>query len=72
MIESLSRLFGFVADEENFENYEPIYGLPKQSLDEWLSRNPKLRQEYDATLRDFNSHLRHSVSQGKLPTERQP
>jgi len=30
--------------------FEPIYGLTKRSLDDWLARNPRLRQQYDEQL----------------------
>jgi hypothetical protein len=33
------------------ENFDPIYGLPYPALNDWLARNPKLREEYDAKLR---------------------
>jgi hypothetical protein len=62
MIESLSRLFGIAADEKDLDNYEPIYGLPKHSLDGWLARNPILRQEYDAKLRDFYARYRRRAT----------
>lgn len=27
--------------------YDPVYGLPRRSLEEWLARNPQLREEYE-------------------------
>jgi hypothetical protein len=27
--------------------YEPVYGLPKRSVEEWLARNPQLRERYE-------------------------
>ncbi len=27
--------------------FDPVYGLPKHAIDEWLARNPKLREEYE-------------------------
>ena len=62
MIESLSRLLGIAADERELDNYEPIYGLPNHSLDEWLARNPILRQEYDAKFRDFRARYRRRAT----------
>jgi hypothetical protein len=50
MLKSLFRLFGIDADSTELDKFEPIYGLPKRSLDEWLSRNPKLKKEYEREL----------------------
>ncbi|QDU26747.1 hypothetical protein ETAA8_18280 [Anatilimnocola aggregata] len=55
MINSLYRTRTAAADEKELERYEPIYGLPKNSLDEWLACNPLLKQEYQARLRAFQS-----------------
>jgi hypothetical protein len=30
--------------------YEPVYGLPKHEVEEWLLRNPRLREKYEAEL----------------------
>jgi hypothetical protein len=27
--------------------YDPVYGLPRRSVEEWLARNPQLREEYE-------------------------
>jgi hypothetical protein len=27
--------------------YDPVYGLPRRAVEEWLARNPRLRQEYE-------------------------
>ncbi len=50
MFKSLFRVFGIGADESELDKFEPIYGLPKPSLDEWLSRNPELKKKYDIEL----------------------
>lgn len=50
MIDWLLHFFGIIRDERGPDEFEPIYGLPKRSLDEWLSRNPALRKDYDAEL----------------------
>jgi hypothetical protein len=50
MIKSLLRFFGIVKDEGKLLQFEPIYGLPRRSLDEWLSRNPGLKKDYEAAL----------------------
>lgn len=51
MCESLRRFFSVGNAPTELDAFEPIYGLPKRSLDEWLSRNPRLKKEYDAKLR---------------------
>jgi hypothetical protein len=51
MVKSLLRFFGILKDERGLDKFEPIYGLPPRSLDEWLSRNPGRRTDYEAELR---------------------
>ena len=51
MWKSFLRAFGIEDRKELEEQFDPIYGLPYPALDEWLSRNPKLKEEYDAELR---------------------
>ncbi len=46
MFKSLLRFFGLAKENSRLDNFDPLYGLPKQSLDDWLSRNPKLKREY--------------------------
>jgi hypothetical protein len=41
---------GIGKDERGLGQFEPIYGLPTRSLDEWLSRNPALKKDYDSEL----------------------
>ena len=50
MIRKLLRWFGLVNAEAGYEEFEPVYGLPKRSLEEWLSRNPSMRERYAADL----------------------
>lgn len=50
MWKSLLRWFGIADREELEEHFDPIYGLPYPALNEWLSRNPQLQEEYDAEL----------------------
>jgi hypothetical protein len=50
MFKSWFRFFGIGAHSSELDKFEPIYGLPKRSLDEWLSRNPLLKQEYEIEL----------------------
>jgi hypothetical protein len=58
MLKSLLRFFGIVKDNSDLDNFDPIYGLPKRSLDEWLSRNPTLKTKYESELmaRSWRSH----------------
>jgi hypothetical protein len=60
MFKSLLRFFGLVNGKSDTDNFDPLYGLPKQSLDEWLSRNPTLKREYASELaaRFWRSHRR--------------
>lgn len=54
MIKYLMRFLGLIADDREdseLDKFEPIYGLPRRSLDEWLSRNPALKKDYEAKLR---------------------
>ena len=50
MIKSLLRFCGIVNDKTELDQFDPIYGLPTRSLDEWLSRNPALKKDYEAKL----------------------
>jgi hypothetical protein len=50
MIKSLLRFFGIVRDQRALDKFEPIYGLPTKSLDNWLSHNPALKKDYEAKL----------------------
>lgn len=61
MIKCLMRFLGIIADDREdteLDNFEPIYGLPKRSLDEWLSQNPALKKDYEAELRARSLHRR--------------
>jgi hypothetical protein len=58
MIRSLLRFFNIIPDTANLDKYEPIYGLPTHSLDEWLSQNPELKKSYDVELRARKSRRR--------------
>lgn len=51
MLKSLFRFFGIVKDSPELHEFEPIYGLTRPALEDWLSRNPILKQEYEAKLR---------------------
>ena len=60
IINSLLRFCGLVKDERGLDQFEPVYGLPTRSLNEWLSRNPALKEEYEAELR-FRSRRSRST-----------
>lgn len=44
------RFFTTDSDSMDSSKFEPIYGLPKRALAEWLSRNPTLKAEYEKEL----------------------
>lgn len=48
MLKKLEKFFG-MADESapSSTEYDPVYGLPKRAVREWLARNPRLREEYE-------------------------
>ena len=50
MFNLLFRVFGIGIDSSELDQFEPIYGLSKRSLDEWLSSNPELKKKYDIEL----------------------
>jgi hypothetical protein len=51
MLKSLSRLFGVRTALTAEGGYDPVYGLSKRSLDDWLSFNPQRRKEYEFVLK---------------------
>jgi hypothetical protein len=47
MLKLLRRLFGMDSEAASPQTeYDPVYGLPQRAVDEWLARNPRLREEY--------------------------
>lgn len=50
MLKSLFHFIGITSPSTELDKFEPIYGLPKRSLAEWLSRNAKLKEEYESEL----------------------
>jgi len=68
MLRSIIRFLGLGTESTESDKFEPIYGLPKRSLDEWLSRNSRLKMDYERELvarlqrsrnaRDARSHRR--------------
>ena len=51
MLKSLFQFLGLHKDHTKYlDTFEPIYGMPKRSLEEWLSRNPNLMKDYEAKL----------------------
>jgi len=55
MLRWLGRLFG-TPDKPTIPHTkeDPVYGLPRQSVEDWLGRNPRLREEHAAELRRRN------------------
>jgi hypothetical protein len=49
----LARLFG--GGDEHPEVYDPVYGLPKASVERWLARNPHLREDYERRLAEYEA-----------------
>ena len=50
MIIKLLQLCGLVNSPTTADNFDPVFGLPKRSLEEWLARHPSMRTKYDAEL----------------------
>jgi hypothetical protein len=50
MIKSLLRLCDIIKGQTEPDQFEPVYGLSPRSRDEWLSRNPALKEDYEADL----------------------
>jgi hypothetical protein len=50
MFQSLFRFIGIDSSSTELDKFEPIYGLSKRSLDDWLARNPKLKDDYEREL----------------------
>ena len=47
MLKRLGALFGVAARPPSpYEEFEPVYGFPRREVEEWLARNPRLREEY--------------------------
>jgi len=52
MLNWLRQLFGKAGEPTSSSTGDdPIYGLPRHSVEQWLARNPRIREEYDAELR---------------------
>jgi hypothetical protein len=48
MLRWLWRLFGWAAESSSpTVEYDPVYGFPRRAVEEWLARNPQLREEYE-------------------------
>ena len=51
MLERLRRLLGMGHPSEgDGADYDPVYGLPRRAVDDWLGRNPRIQEENQATL----------------------
>jgi hypothetical protein len=48
MLDRLWSLFRVAAEPASVDgDYEPVYGLPRLAVEEWLAHNPQLREEYE-------------------------
>ena len=89
MLERLRSLFGTAAESLSLDGeYDPVYGLSKRAIEEWLARNPglraeyevkkwlavnpPLREEYDAELRELCIESRGPVNEDALLGEVKP
>lgn len=50
MLNLLRRLVGAHTARNAADEFDPLYGLSKRSLDDWLSFNPQMRAEYESKL----------------------
>ena len=50
MLSLLRRLVGAHTARNAADEFDPLYGLSKRSLDDWLSFNPQMRAEYESKL----------------------
>lgn len=76
MLERLRRLFGTAGADGLDGEYDPVYGLPKRAVEEWLARNPGLREEHtvrewlarNRPLRsEYDAALRERWIKGRVP-----
>lgn len=52
MLQRLLQLLGVAAEPgPPGSDYDPIYGLSRRAINDWLARNPQLKREHDAQLR---------------------
>jgi hypothetical protein len=51
MLQFLSRLFGVRTARDASDGFDPLYGLSKRALQDWLLFNPQLRKGYESALR---------------------
>lgn len=65
MFKSLLRRLGIMNGTLEPNKFDPIYGFPTRSIDEWFARNPKLKADYDAELAARS--LRTRDTRGKRP-----
>jgi len=48
MLNWVRRIFGMAAESASSDpEFDPVYGLPRRAVEEWLARNPRLREEYE-------------------------
>lgn len=48
MFRWLSKSLGLIRDDPTPQTeYDPVYGLPRRAVEEWLARNPQLKEEHE-------------------------
>lgn len=65
MIKTFRRWLGSTVDSSDADRFEPIYGMTMRSRNEWLSRNPRLKEDYNATLFARSRHIRSDRARRK-------
>lgn len=63
MFKTLMRYLRRSSKARDVDKGDPIYGLPKQSLQDWLSKNPLLKKDYESELlaRSLQRRTNHKV-----------
>jgi hypothetical protein len=47
MVGRLWKLFGMADESGPDGEYDPVYGLPRRAVEEWLAHNPRFREQYE-------------------------
>lgn len=51
MVRRLWPLLRITGQRTTDTQYDPVYGLPRHRVEEWLARNPRLSEQYEVELR---------------------
>lgn len=68
MIIKVLQLCGLVNSPTTADDYDPVFGLPKRSLEEWLARHPSMRPKYDAELNRRTKQSRRNFTEERHAT----